>query len=204
MKMIKMEFSKSAVIVAVILGLLSLVVRTGAQTTPAAPPPTSATSPPGSDNPLLDTLIEKGILTEAEAKRIEAETAARQTNPPSDLSISRFKMSDAIKSMQLYGDLRFRYEYRGADNAPPAAPGAYAPSTYYRERFRYALRIGLRGDLVDDFSYGIRFETSNNPRSPWDTFGNNTTGGSVTPSDKNSSGIELGQAYLKLAPGRLV
>ncbi|HEX7652497.1 MAG TPA: putative porin, partial [Verrucomicrobiae bacterium] len=50
------------------------------------------------------------------------------------------------------------------------------------------------------FSYGIRFETANNPRSPWDTFGNNTTGGAATPSDKNSSGIYLGQAYLNWHP----
>ena len=74
------------------------------------------------------------------------------------------------------------------------------PDTYYRERFRYALRLGLRGDLVDDFSYGLRLETANNPRSPWDTFGNNTTGGSVTPSDKNSSSIYIGQAYLGWHP----
>ena len=113
----------------------------------------------------------------------------------SDIPISKCKMSDAIKSMQLYGDLRFRYEYRGVDNVPGATP-----DTYYRERFRYALRIGLRGDLVDDFNYGIRLETSNNPRSPWDTFGNNTTSGSVSPSDKNSSGIYLGQAYLGWHP----
>jgi hypothetical protein len=65
---------------------------------------------------------------------------------------------------------------------------------------RYALRFGIRGDLYDDFSYGIRLETANNPRSPWDTFGNNTTSGSVTPSDKNSSGIYLGQAFLNWHP----
>ena len=36
-------------------------------------------------------------------------------------------------------------------------------STYYRERFRYALRLGIRGDLFDDFYYGLRVETSSNP-----------------------------------------
>lgn len=188
------KFRKAAAIATGILVILALGVR--AQTPPAAAPPGS------SDNPLVDTLIQKGILTEAEARKIEAETAERQTNAASmsSIPISRFKMSDAIKSMQLFGDLRFRYEYRGVDNVLPASPGAYAPSTYYRERFRYALRIGLRGDLVDDFNYGIRFETANNPRSPWDTFGNNTTSGSVAPSDKNSSGIYIGQAYLGWHP----
>ena len=104
-------------------------------------------------------------------------------------------MSNAIKSIGLYGDLRLRYEYRGTDNSAGASP-----NTYYRERFRYALRFGLRGDLYDDFSYGIRLETANNPRSPWDTFGNNTTAGAVTPSDKNTSGIYLGQAFLNWHP----
>ena len=111
------------------------------------------------------------------------------------MPISKWKMSDAIKSMQLFGDLRFRYEYRGVDNVPGATP-----DTYDRERFRYALRIGLRGDLVDDFNYGVRLETSSNPRSPWSTFGNNTTSGSVSPSDKSQSSIYIGQAYLGWHP----
>jgi len=151
--------------------------------------------PASSENPLLDMLIKKGILTEDEAKKIEAETVAEQTNAMSNPPISKWKLSDSIKSIGLFGDLRLRYEYRGADNAPGATP-----DTYYRERMRYALRFGIRGDLYDDFSYGIRLETSNNPRSPWDTFGNNTTSGSVTPSDKNSSGIYLGQVFLNWHP----
>jgi len=46
--------------------------------------------------------------------------------------------------------------------------------TYYRERFRYALRIGLKGELYDNFYYGLRLETSANPRSPWVTFADDT------------------------------
>ena len=178
----KIKFRKAATITAGMLVLLSLNARAQAQ-------------PASSENPLLDMLIKKGILTEDEAKKIEAETVAEQTNAMSNPPISGLKISDSIKAMQLFGDVRLRYEYRGADNAPGATP-----DTYYRERFRYALRVGIRGDLYDDFSYGIRLETSNNPRSPWDTFGNNTTSGSVTPSDKNSSGIYLGQVFLNWHP----
>ena len=174
----------------IVIGAAWCALQVGAQTPPAASPP-----PAPSDNPLLDTLIQKGVLTEAEARRIEAETAARQTNAGCQLPATKWKIADAIKTIQLFGDLRLRYEYRGVDNVPGATP-----STYYRERFRYALRIGLRGDLLDDFNYGVRVETSNNSRSPWDTFGNNTTSGSVTPSDKNSSGLYLGQAYLGWRP----
>ena len=162
-----------------------------------------ASSPSSPSDPVVDALIQKGILTQGEAEKVEAEIAARQanfkasleTNVVNDVPVSRFKMADSIKSMQLYGDLRLRYEYRGADNVPGAAS-----DTFYRERMRYALRVGIRGDLFDDWSYGIRLETANNPRSPWDTFGNNTTSGAATPSDKNSSGIYLGQVFLNWHP----
>jgi hypothetical protein len=147
-------------------------------------------------NALLNKLEQKGILTSDETKELKAESATDETNNlANELPPSKWKLSDSIKSIGLFGDLRLRYEYRGVDNAPGAHPG-----TFYRERFRYALRIGLRGDLFDDFSYGIRVETSNNPRSPWDTFGNNTTAGSASPSDKNSSGIYLGQVFLNWHP----
>ena len=152
------------------------------------------------DDVLINKLEQKGLLTVDEAKEIRAEAAAEQTNMVnSALMASKFKMADSIKNMQFYGDFRLRYEYRGVDNAA-ANIAAGGPSTFYRDRMRYALRFGIRGDLYDDFSYGIRLETSNNPRSPWDTFGNNTTGGSVSPSDKNTSGIYLGQAFLNWHP----
>jgi hypothetical protein len=143
---------------------------------------------------LLNKLEQKGVLTTSEADELKAENASDETNQVNE-SVSKWKVSDAIKSIQLFGDLRFRYEYRGVENIPGASP-----STYYRERFRYSLRFGIRGDLFDDFYYGIRLETSTSPRSPWVTFGNNTTPGSVTPSDKAQSGIYLGQAYLGWHP----
>jgi hypothetical protein len=148
-----------------------------------------------SSDALINKLEQKGILSADEARDLRAEDAASATNFINQLPASKWKLADSIKSIGLYGDLRLRYEYRGVDNA-----AGTSPNTYYRERMRYALRVGLRGDLYDDFSYGIRLETSNNPRSPWDTFGNNSTAGAVTPSDKNTSGIYLGQAFLNWHP----
>ncbi|MGB7748653.1 MAG: putative porin [Verrucomicrobiia bacterium] len=148
------------------------------------------------DDVLINKLEQKGILTVDEAQELRAESAAAQTNLVNDeLLSSKWKIADSIKNIQFFGDFRLRYEYRGAENVPGAIP-----DTYDRERFRYALRFGIRGDLFDDFSYGIRLETSSNPRSSWVTFGNNTTSGSVTPSDKNASIIYLGQAYLGWHP----
>ncbi len=138
---------------------------------------------------LINKLVQKGILTDQEAKDLMSETAP--TNPP---AAPKWNLSKTIKSIGLYGDLRFRYEYRGADN--PAGSGA-SGSTYYRERFRYALRIGLRGDLFDDFYYGVRLETSSNSRSTWVTFADDS---SPTPSSKNSDSIGVGQVYLGWRP----
>jgi hypothetical protein len=146
-------------------------------------------------DPLIDKLEQKGILSAEEAKDLRSESLTDQTNLVDSIPASKWKISDSIKSVQLYGDFRLRYEYRGVDNLPGASS-----STYYRERFRYALRIGLRGDLFDDFNYGLRLETSTNPRSPWATFGSNTTAGSATPSDKAGSGIGVGQAFIGWKP----
>jgi hypothetical protein len=150
----------------------------------------SASAQAPSAEALINKLVAKGVLTDSEGKELLND--GTQTN---QVSASKWKLSDAIKSIGLYGDVRFRYEYRGVDNVPGATP-----DTFERERFRYAVRLGLRGDLYDDFNYGLRVETSSNPRSPWATFGSNTTGGSVTPSDKNASGIYLGQAFLGWHP----
>jgi hypothetical protein len=146
-------------------------------------------------DPLIDKLEQKGILSSAEAAELRAESKDQQTNLINSIPASKWKIADSIKSIQLYGDLRLRYEYRGVDNLPGSSP-----TTYERERFRYALRIGIRGELFDNFNYGLRLETSTNPRSPWDTFGNNTTAGSATPSDKAGSGIGVGQAFIGWHP----
>jgi len=153
------------------------------------------TSPQVHSDLLMDALIKKGILTQSEAQNIEAGVAVQETNVNITTAAPAFKLPSSMASMQLYGDVRLRYEYRGADNVPGASP-----DTYYRERFRYALRLGIRGDLYDQFNYGIRLETSTNPRSPWATFGSNGTAGSVTPSDKSGSGINVGQLFLGWHP----
>ena len=165
--------------------LASLALNAAAQT-----PTTNSPAPAG--NTLLNVLIRKGILTEDEAKQIQAETDAAQTNQVNSLSASKWILPDAIKNIGLYGDARLRYEYRGVDNVPGVSPG-----TFDRERFRYALRLGIRGEMYDNITYGIRLETSTNPRSPWVTFGDDSA---PTPSDKHSDAINVGQIYIGWHP----
>ncbi len=138
---------------------------------------------------LINKLVEKGILTDKEAKDLVSETT--QSN---QVSSSKWKISNTIRSVELFGDVRLRYEYRGADNAEGSG---ISGNDYYRERFRYAVRVGIRGELFDDFYYGLRLETSTNPRSPWNTFGDDSK---PTPFAKNSDGISIGQVYLGWRP----
>ena len=165
----------------------AFTLSASAQTQATNTPPPTSTS-----DPLVDLLIKKGILTTDEAKKIKTEMASAQTNVMDSMPASKWKISNAIKDIGLYGDLRLRYEYRSADNAP-----GVPPNTFYRERFRYALRLGLRGDLYDNFNYGLRVETSTNPRSPWVTFADDSN---PTPSAKTSDGIFVGQAYIGWHP----
>ena len=151
---------------------------------------------------LLDALVKKGVLTQKEAEDIQQEN----TTNISVLPATKWKISDSIKSIGLYGDLRFRYEYRGVDNPQNGGLTGTTANSFYRERFRYAFRAGIRGDLYDDWSYGIRVETSANPRSPWVTFADDTgktssagiSGG--TPTDKASDFLNIGQVYLNWHP----
>jgi hypothetical protein len=144
---------------------------------------------------LLDKLVAKGILKPDEAEELKNEATTNNANG------MKFKLSNAIKSVELYGDLRMRYEYRAGQIGPEA--GHYAGDYDVANRWRYALRLGVRGDLADDLYYGLRFETSPNERSPWNTFGN--AGGGQSPyygpfSKANNYGLFIGQAYLGWRP----
>ena len=64
-------------------------------------------------------------------------------------------------------------------------------------RARIAMRLGLRGEVLDDFYYGLRLDTASNPRSPWVTLG--TSASSVPyqgPFGKSTFTVNLGQLYL--------
>ena len=146
-------------------------------------------------DPLLDLFIKKGFVTQQEAEQVEAEAQFNRTNqfanvaPPS----SQWKITKGIQKVELFGDVRLRYEDRYA--ADPAG------DSVDMQRWRYSVRIGLRGEAFDDFYYGIRLETGANPRSSFVTFGTSTSSGAYQgPFGKSNAGINIGQAYLGWRP----
>ena len=105
---------------------------------------------------LLDLLVRKKLITDQEAEEVRAEL----TKEAATTSGGKWKLSSPITEIELYGDVRFRYQYNGGqtgDNSPLARPAngvAGKDDWQERERERYRLRLGLRGTLVDDWFFG--------------------------------------------------
>src|SRR5437867_4825581 len=111
----------------------------------------------------------------------------------------KWKLFPALTELELFGDFRLRYEYRGGrtDDTPVAAPSPGVAGTHdwqERERERYRLRFGLRGTVLDDWFFGLRLETSSSARSTNVTMGGDAGNGNG-PFNKGDDGIAVGQAY---------
>src|SRR5437660_12860065 len=145
---------------------------------------------------LLDLLVKKRLITDQEAEEVRAEL----TKQVSETGGGKWKLSTPLTELELYGDVRLRYAYQCGqtdDNSPLARPAngvAGHDDWQERDRWRYRLRLGLRGTLADDWFFGIRLETSTNPRSTNVTFGDDS--GVNGPFSKDSDRISVGQAYL--------
>src|SRR5213593_4203577 len=110
-----------------------------------------------------------------------------------DLGGPKWKLFPAITELELFGDMRIRYEYRGG--RLPGDDPSHPNDWYERERERYRLRLGLRGTLLDDWFFGLRFEGNTSARSANVTFGDDNQTSGVGPFAKNNDGIFVGQAY---------
>jgi hypothetical protein len=184
MQMIKA--SHRAVWLAGMVGMVAVCVAT----------PGRCANSSDADDPLLDLFIQKGFVTQQEAEKVKAEAEAMRTNEMQmpQLPASQWKITKGIKSVELFGDVRLRYEDRYADDT--------AGNSIDLQRFRYSVRVGLRGEAFDNFYYGLRLETSANPRSSFVTMG--TTSSSSPPYQgpfgKSTAQINIGQAYFGWRP----
>src|ERR1051326_1547103 len=105
---------------------------------------------------VLDLLVKKKLITDQEAEEVRGEL----TREAATTSAGKWKLSAPINEVELYGDMRVRYEQRQG-TTPDVMPGTPGPNdTLKRSRERYRLRLGLRGTLMDDWFFGLRFETS--------------------------------------------
>jgi hypothetical protein len=149
---------------------------------------------------LLDLLVKKRLITDQEAEEVRGELVKESA----ETAAGKWKLSTPITELELYGDIRLRYQYNGGrtqSRGPVAPPGAGVAGTndwIERERERYRLRLGLRGTLMDDWFFGLRLETSASARSTNVTFGDDassTSAGGGGPFAKGSDIVYVGQAY---------
>jgi hypothetical protein len=167
-----------------IAALATIVTAAGASAGRCADPP----------DPLLDLFVKKGFVTQDEANAVKAEADALRTNQVQTTGSGfKWKISKGMKDIELFGDTRLRYEDRTV--LDPVG------GKIDLNRLRVAVRLGLRGDIYDDFYYGLRLETSANPRSPWVTLGTASSGTTYQgPFGKSTDGINIGMAYFGWHP----
>ncbi|MBA3652419.1 MAG: putative porin, partial [Chthoniobacterales bacterium] len=138
---------------------------------------------------LLELLVKKGLISDQEAEDVRADLVKENAGT----AAGKLKLSTPLTELEIYGDARVRYEIRTAKTGEPNTIDSPSDSTQ-RNRARYRLRLGLRGTLVDDWFFGLRLETSTNPRSTNITFGDDSSVNG--PFSKDSDRISVGQAYL--------
>lgn len=117
------------------------------------------------DQALLDVLVKKGVLSEKEAKDVEAEVAQQAMAPqqPDQGILDKLRLGSWVEQLALYGDLRLRDYYT---TMQPQQPGAPNNTAYDRNiqsnRFRFRLRLNLDAQLAGNFFVGVQLSTSDN------------------------------------------
>jgi hypothetical protein len=117
-----------------------------------------------SSEALLQTLVKKKILSPKEAERIKADTIVQDNAAQAQIVENKIKLSDPVKQMTLYGELRLRYFFNEAEEDNTGDHGE-------RNRYRYRLRLGDDVTLGDNLSLGIMVEANNSAHSANVTFG---------------------------------
>lgn len=90
------------------------------------------------NNELIDKLVDKGILTEAEADAILAEKS---------------DIPNWVKKIKLSGDIRLRHDSQWRTEKKV---GATSETDYTRNRERVRLRLGLKAKVTETTEVGVR------------------------------------------------
>lgn len=134
-----------------------------------------------SSDALIDKLVDKGILTQSEAKDLREEVDKDFTRAYQ----AKSGIKDWVTSLRMGGDFRGRYDSINSLDDIAAV----------RDRFRYRIRYGITAVLMDNFEVGLRLASGavdGNPISRNQTMQDN---GSL-------KAIGIDQAYGRFSPLR--
>ncbi len=150
------------------------------------------------DSALLDALVKKGLLSDQEAESIRAKAEKENSTTAAD----KIAISDYVKKIKFYGDVRFRYEYLDEEPqaghpiaATPTGAGTVATKSAFSndnivERYRYRLRVGVDATFTDNFVGGFELESNSASDSANQSFGNGFS----------KESIDIGLVYLQWKP----
>jgi hypothetical protein len=129
---------------------------------------------------LLDKLVEKGVLSQAEALKIKTETQEQvRTEVEKGDSIYAKAIPEWTKNIKLKGDLRVRYEHKKETDSAD------------RDRGRIRMRLGADTKINENIKIGLGLATGgSDPRSTNETFDNTF----------ETSDIRLNYAYAEHTP----
>jgi hypothetical protein len=135
---------------------------------------------------LLDTLVNKGVLTVKEANDLRE----KSDQDFSTAFSSKTGVPDWVTAFKINGDFRGRYESFNANN----------PNFVDQGRWRYRARIGFVAVMKENFEVGIKLGSGNLdggiPTGGIDPISNNQT----MQNNGSKKGIFIDQAYAKWAP----
>lgn len=153
----------------------------------------SVTAAYASEEALLDALVKKGVLKQADAQKIKAESAHAGSG-----GNSKIKLNESVKEMALYGDLQLRWQHAQAQQQIPNGNASNTPNVanlqgggnFQDQSSRFRLLLGSRFTLTDGVFGGVELATSNAGSSVdrFNTYGNNANNGDY--------GIAISKAYV--------
>jgi hypothetical protein len=133
------------------------------------------------DDPVLDLMVRKGLVTQTEADQARAEEKQEAENMPANAGLIQLQ-DKSVQKLVFYGDGRLRFENIDQKNH-------YAANTLY-DRERYRLRFGADYYYSDHFKAGFELESGTLDDSANQTFGATFT----------KSSINVGKIYLQWQP----
>ena len=113
---------------------------------------------------LINKLVQKGILTDQEGAEVQTDMAKQFSQSPA----GKINLSNSVTQMNIYGDLRLRYQY---NDLTPVIPGNSAFPAFEQDRFRYRLRLNMDVYLGPEWFLGVQLQTGQNSDSGNQTYG---------------------------------
>jgi len=142
----------------------------------------SVTAAYASEEALLDALVKKGVLKQADAQKIKAESAHSGS-----AGNSKIKLNESVKELSIYGDLRLRWQHAQGTRQDPDTRNSFQDQSA-----RFRLMIGGNFKLTDGLTAGVELSTQSAANQRYVTFGNGANGGGGTDYQLNLSKAFIG------------